>query len=123
MCKYGVFPIKHPQVYYKDDIPDQVQGLLKCKILPPAQLFHPLLPTRVNGKLVFTLCRTCAEKGTKNDGAIADCTHADEERALVEHSEDYLRFLDHTSRLVERAIEEVDIFTDYSGQNAEDLDR
>ena len=83
MCKYGVFPIKHPQVYYKDDIPDQVQGLLQCKILPPSRLFHPLLPTRVNGKLVFSLCRTCAEKGTKNDGAIADCTHTDEERALV----------------------------------------
>ena len=82
MCKYGVFPIKHPQVYYKDDIPDRVQGLLKCKILPPARLFHPLLPARVNGKLVFPLCRTCAEEGTK-DSKIGDCTHSDEERAMI----------------------------------------
>ena len=78
VCKYGLFPIGHPKVYHKEDIPDNVQGLMKCKILPPAQLFHPVLPARVNGKLVFALCRTCAEEGCQEN-----CTHTDEERAMT----------------------------------------
>ena len=78
VCKYGIFPLGHPKVYYKSDIPDNVQGLLKCKVLPPARLFHPLLPSRINGKLMFTLCRKCAEEGCQED-----CIHTNEERALT----------------------------------------
>ena len=44
VCKYGLFTLGHPTVLYKDDIPDRVQGLLKCKILPPSHLYHLLLP-------------------------------------------------------------------------------
>ena len=59
VCKYGLFPLGHRTILYKDDIPDRVQGLLKCKILPPSHLYHPLLSTRINGKLMFVLCHTC----------------------------------------------------------------
>ena len=78
ICKYGLFPLGHPSVFYKDDISDRVQGLLKCKILPPSQFYHPLLLVRINGKLMFVLCHTCGE-----EGAQGDCTHTDEERALT----------------------------------------
>ena len=78
VCKYGLFPLGHPTAFYKEDIPDTVQGLLKCKILPPKRLYHPLLPTRIDGKLMFVLCRTCGEQGVQ-----ADCSHTDEERALT----------------------------------------
>ena len=73
VCKYGLFPLGHPSVFYKDDIPDRVQGLLKC-----SHFYHPLLPARINSKLMFVLCRTCGE-----EGAQGDCTHTDEERALT----------------------------------------
>ena len=78
VCKYGIFPLGHPKLYFKEDIPEQVQGLLKCTILPPHQLFHPLLPSHINGKLKFVLCRTCGEEGNQDP-----CDHTDEERALT----------------------------------------
>lgn len=42
----------HPTIFFRND---------ECKILPSSFLFHPLLPYRGNGKLIFLLCRTCAE--------------------------------------------------------------
>lgn len=77
-CKYGLFPVSHPDIYHNGDIPDNVQGLLKCKVLPPQNLFHPVLPVRVKGKLMFPLCNTCAEESIQ-----CICTHTDEERALI----------------------------------------
>jgi len=37
-------------------------GIIKCAILPPKTLLHPVLTSRANGKLLFTLCSTCADK-------------------------------------------------------------
>ena len=76
--KYKKLPVGHPQVLLGEDIPDRVEGLLKCKVLPPKQLFHPVLPARIGGKLKFTLCRTCALQGWQEE-----CRHSDEERALT----------------------------------------
>jgi hypothetical protein len=56
---------------------DKYQGLIKCKILPPQKLWLPVLPLHCNKKMVFTLCKTCAEQ--ENDV----CTHSDKDRALV----------------------------------------
>jgi len=47
-------------------------------ILPPATLYLPVLPHRVNGKLLFALCRTCAETQQSQF-----CAHTDEERQLT----------------------------------------
>ena len=58
---------------------------MHCKVLPPQNLFHPVLPGRVKSKgstapkLVFTLCRSCAEQANFQVNA---CTHTVEERAL-----------------------------------------
>ena len=41
VCKYAHFPIGHPAVYVGNQIPDQVEDLLKCKVLPPQNLLHP----------------------------------------------------------------------------------
>ena len=78
ICKYGLFPVGHAQVYWGDNIPDNLQGLIKCKVLPPARLYHPLLPCRINGKLMFPLCYTCAVNAYQ-----VPCQHSDEERAFV----------------------------------------
>jgi hypothetical protein len=79
VCKYAKFPVGHPTIYFGSDIPSEVFGLLKCKILPPQNLYHPLLPYRSRGKLLFPLCKTCADEN--NQGS---CSHADpNDRALT----------------------------------------
>lgn len=61
----------------KEDIAS-VDGLIKCRVLPPTQLFHPILPLKMNGKLLFPLCYACAQAGLN-----AGCTHNDHERSWV----------------------------------------
>jgi len=52
-------------------------GLIKCVILPPKDLFIPVLPKKINNKLLFVLCYTCGL--TENKEA---CTHTESERAI-----------------------------------------
>ncbi|KAJ8911928.1 hypothetical protein NQ315_016269 [Exocentrus adspersus] len=84
VCKYGKFPIGHPEVVVGEDCSklniETVEGVIKCKILPPENLYHPMLPMKANGKLMFVLCRTCGE--TMN---LEECNHSREERALLGH--------------------------------------
>ena len=76
VCKYAKFPVGHPEIYQADKIPLHVEGLLKCKILPPQNLF---LPVRARNKLLFPLCKTCA---LENSNGI--CLHDDPyERAFI----------------------------------------
>ena len=73
------YPVGHPTVYVGEDIPASVNGLLKCKVLPPRALYLPVLPFRCRNKLLFPLCRTCAENCQQ-----AQCPHEEEEdRAIV----------------------------------------
>ncbi len=53
-------------------------GLVKCTVLPPRGLFHPVLPYRACAKLMFPLCKTCADTTSKTV-----CTHTDSERAIM----------------------------------------
>ncbi|XP_072377730.1 uncharacterized protein [Diabrotica undecimpunctata] len=83
ICKYGKFPIGHPKKIYVGeecnaaDISD-LSGLIKCKVLPPTTLYHPVLPAKMNSKCMFVLCRKCGE-----DFVQTECEHSDEERALT----------------------------------------
>ena len=60
-------------------------GLIKCTIVPPPFLFHPVLPYRFGGKLTYPLCRTCTEQeiDLPLHRKRAKCSHTDEERALT----------------------------------------
>jgi hypothetical protein len=84
ICKYFKFPISHPAFHVGDDCLDieamiQKDGLMKCTILPPKHLFHPILPFRCNNRLLFCLCRSCAIQQNRSE----DCTHVTAaERAL-----------------------------------------
>ena len=51
-------------------------GFAKCKILPPQDLYIPVLPLKTD-KLVFPLCRSCALQSCQT------CTHNEHERALI----------------------------------------
>ena len=52
-------------------------GLIKCTVLPPRGLFHPVLPYRTQGKLMLPLCKLCADACDQTP-----CTHSDNERAI-----------------------------------------
>ena len=77
--KTGKIPIGHPEIVTEGftDI-QQYEGLIKCKILPPRGLYIPVLPVKMNNKLLFTLCRTCSENQQQKP-----CQHNDEERSLT----------------------------------------
>jgi len=103
--KYQTFPQGHPKRMARDIPPPQVVdcyaarplhcpllgrycegkhvtlpyfGVMKAKILPPKHLYHPVLPSRCNGKLMFPLCQTCALRESKGY-----CLCKDEDRALL----------------------------------------
>ena len=79
--RYCEIPIRHPDILTSEALinrsPREFFGLIKCDILPPTFLFHPVFPYRANGKLMFPLCRTCAETLQQTPRE-----HADEERML-----------------------------------------
>ena len=78
--KYRAYPIGHPVIMSQEQIDQQhiekYKGLIKCRVLPPQDLWMPVLPIHCNSKMVFTLCRTCAEK------EMDYCTHSSYERFL-----------------------------------------
>ena len=85
--KNCLYPAGHPTIITQPqgtDISDCF-GLIKCDILPPYQLYHPVLPIRCQGKLIFPLCRTCTETQLKLSllARFPDCPHSDEERTLT----------------------------------------
>jgi hypothetical protein len=74
---FDYYPVGHPKKIYKPKKYDKDwYGLIRCKILPPRKLYHPVLPIR-KGKLIFTLCTKCFDEKCDK------CTHTDEERSLI----------------------------------------
>ncbi|XP_053536862.1 uncharacterized protein mcf2lb isoform X1 [Ictalurus punctatus] len=76
--KTKTYPIDHPIIIYRDFQPLKYYfGIIRAKVLPPRGLWAPVLPFRVKSKLLFPLCRTCAEHQLKH------CDHTAQERALT----------------------------------------
>jgi hypothetical protein len=74
------YPVGHPQIIFRNFGPlDGYFGIVKCTVLPPRGLYHPVLPYRCHGKLMFPLCGTCATELNQTDA----CHHGDDERALT----------------------------------------
>ena len=74
-----MYPVGHPHLITENfgDVSDYY-GLVKCTVLPPRDLYHPVLPYRCNNKLVFPLCRSCAEEKQQQP-----CHHTDEQRSIT----------------------------------------
>lgn len=77
--KTGKVPLGHPHIITENfkDI-SQYEGLIKCKIVAPRGLYLPVLPAKSNGKLLFSLCRSCADQYDQ-----ATCQHSESERAFL----------------------------------------
>jgi hypothetical protein len=78
--KYCVYPKGHPTILTENfDYKKKYFGIIKCQILPPRNLYLPVLPLKINGKLIFTLCLSCAQEQLNN----FHCEHSIEERTLT----------------------------------------
>ena len=73
MC-YDEFPIGKPKIISKPNYYDKEWfGLVYCKVLPPRNLYIPVLPykqkTKEAHKLIFGLCKACMNRVNEK------CTH------------------------------------------------
>ena len=80
---YPKCPIGHPTKIFNPEKDDKSwYDLIKCKVVPPEGLYHPVLPQRIKvdsyEKLVFTLCKACAETRNQNK-----CKHSSNERSFI----------------------------------------
>ena len=80
---YEKYPIGHSTKIFNPEKYDKSwYGLIKCKVVAPKGLYHPVLPQRIKvdsyEKLVFTLCKACAETRNQNK-----CEHSDNERSFI----------------------------------------
>ena len=78
-CKYFKFQVGHTEIDVGDVCKDMeaclsMEGLIKCTIVPPEKLYHPVLPFRFNKKLIFCLCRTCVLTSSTEE-----CVHTTDE--------------------------------------------
>ena len=85
--KTSVYPKGHPTFISQPGHRDihQYFGLIRCQVLPPRELYHPVLPYRHDSKLLFPLCATCVKE--EMDKPLLDrsyhCPHIDEQRTLT----------------------------------------
>ena len=86
------FPLSHPEIRRGDyscrnflnrlmKKNEKFIGICQVRVLPPDKLFIPCLLHKMNGKLLFCLCRTCACGDNIQRKA---CDHNDMERSWID---------------------------------------
>lgn len=84
--KTKTYPVGHPEilVHPTDQNIDSYFGIAKVKILPPANLYHPVLPVRIADKLMFPLCTQCVSEQLEKPWLERSemCFHTEEQRCL-----------------------------------------
>ena len=84
--KNSTYPVGHPTIISQpaDQTLDSYFGIATVDIIPPAGLFHPVLPVRAGGKLTFPLCRSCVEEEQAKPMLERThyCQHTNAERTL-----------------------------------------
>ena len=85
--KNGEYPLKHPEIIFQPGHTDIscYFGIAQCTVLPPYELYHPVLPFRQNDKLTFPLCRSCVEEEMTKpmlDRSFV-CNHNDKQRQIL----------------------------------------
>jgi len=80
ILKTSTFPLGQPTIYIGEQCSeligvasnfnlDSVEDIIRCTVLP-RDLFHPIFLYRIQGKLLFGLCRSCCETFSQ-----AECIH------------------------------------------------
>ena len=80
---YKKYPIGHPKKIIAPEKYDKKwYGLIKCKVSPPRELYHPVLPHKIKCdkayKLMFPLCIACAKNKQQDK-----CQHNSDERSFI----------------------------------------
>jgi len=85
--KTCVYPKGHPQFMSQPGHTNihNYFGFVKCQVLAPPELCHPVLPHRHAGKLTFPLCATCVQEEMAKPPLKRShlCAHSEHERALT----------------------------------------
>ena len=85
--KTKTYPVGHPEILInpKDQNIDSYFGIAKVTILPPSNLYHPVLPVHIGGKLMFALCQQCVLEEMQKPWLERTeiCTHTAEQRCLI----------------------------------------
>lgn len=86
-------PVGHPIVirdftnvnqHWTKKTDNPYKGIIKCLCLPKKDKYLPIIPMRVNERLIFANCRSCAANCRKiNNFTRQTCKHNDLERAFV----------------------------------------
>ena len=72
------YPVLHPTIIRKNFQPiSNYFGSIKCRVLVPEKLYHPVLPVRAKGKLFFPLCKQCVVETS------SECRHSGEQRSFL----------------------------------------
>lgn len=82
---FSDYPVKEPVTYHGSALGPNIDwsryyGLVKLKVVPPRDLYLPLLPHKINDKLMFTLCAKCAAECNQ---VPYSCRHDDESRGWI----------------------------------------
>ena len=85
--KYDTYPIGHPQIIVNPEnqnIQDYF-GIAMVYVLAPEKLLHPVLPVKLNGKLMFPMCVKCVEDQLDQpwNERTNLCPHSDEQRTIT----------------------------------------
>lgn len=80
VLKNRIYPIGHATLIDEnfDYSLQSYFGFVKCKVSPPKKLNLPVLPYKVNEKLLFPLCKMCANEFNQQS-----CEHSKCERMLI----------------------------------------
>ena len=80
------YPVGHPQIITNPEDQDIASyfGVAMVDVVPPHELYHPVLPSRQGKKLTFPLCTKCV--ADEMDKSLLEktsvCKHTDEERMM-----------------------------------------
>ena len=77
---YDKYPVGHPEIIteFKNNDIEKYYGFVKCKTRPPDNLYHPVLPCKINNKLMFPLCGKCASCNNQDF-----CNHNENEKSFI----------------------------------------
>ena len=80
------YPIGYPDIYIASEIEtipslNEWFGYVKLDILPPSNIYHPVLGQIINHKFIFHTCNACAQGATQNHTHY-QCTHSVKERLI-----------------------------------------
>ena len=85
--KTCVYPKGHPVFISQPGHTDirRYFGIVQCRVLPPRELYHHVLPHRHGGKLTFPLCAACVEEEMTKAPLERSylCAHSKDQRVLT----------------------------------------